>query len=178
MNIPPRPAPRHVPTLTEVIEAPSSAVAEIPESPPAERAASFIEEQTVLMPVLDPVPAPAFAAPEPVVAPVAPAPDLSHAAIPRSLLVDPAPPLPASTPSPAAPAVVVDEALIAQRVLVDLQRQIDGMLEYRLRETLAPILARATDALMRDLRQELSKTMKDVVARSVAQEVARQRSRG
>jgi hypothetical protein len=170
MNIPPRPAPRHVPTLTEVIEAPSTpALIEEVQAMPAQ------------VPVLEPVSVP-FAAPEPVsVAPVtvaAPAPDLSHAAIPRSLLVDPAPPLPASTPSPAAPAVVVDEALIAQRVLVDLQRQIDGMLEYRLRETLAPILARATDALMRDLRQELSKTMKDVVARSVAQEVARQRSRG
>ncbi len=75
------------------------------------------------------------------------------------------------------PGVVVDEALIAQRVLVDLQRQVDGMLEYRLREAMAPILARATDALMRDLRQELSKTMNDVVARAVAQEVARQRSR-
>ena len=75
------------------------------------------------------------------------------------------------------PGGVVDEALIAQRVLVDLQRQVDGMLEYRLREAMAPILARATDALMRDLRQELSKTMNDVVARAVAQEVARQRSR-
>ncbi|HRH18425.1 MAG TPA: hypothetical protein PKV17_14380 [Aquabacterium sp.] len=85
--------------------------------------------------------------------------------------------MPASTVEPAVPGVVVDEALIAQRVLVDLQRQVDGMLEYRLREAMAPILARATDALMRDLRQELSKTMNDVVARAVAQEVARQRSR-
>jgi hypothetical protein len=147
MNIPPRPAPRHVPTLTEVIEAPST-----PE---------LIEEEQV-------VPAAVAVA----------APDLSQAAIPRSLLIDPPAPLAAAIPASTAPAVVVDEALIAQRVLVDLQRQIDGMLEYRLRETLAPILARATDALMRDLRQELSKTMKDVVARSVAQEVARQRSRG
>ena len=113
----------------------------------------------------------------PPVAPVPPAPDLSQLPIPRSLLIDPAPPLPASTVEPAVPGVVVDEALIAQRVLVDLQRQVDGMLEYRLREAMAPILARATDALMRDLRQELSKTMNDVVARAVAQEVARQRSR-
>jgi hypothetical protein len=70
------------------------------------------------------------------------------------------------------------EAQISQRVMADLQRQIDGMLEYRLREALAPILARTSEALVRELRQELSKTMKDVVARSVAQEVARQRSRG
>jgi len=170
MNIPPRPAPRHVPTLTEVIEAPSTA-------------APLMDEQVMpaSVPVLEPAPVP-FAAPESdSVAPVtvaAPAPDLSQAAIPRSLLVDPPAPLAVPLPASTTPAVVVDEALIAQRVLVDLQRQIDGMLEYRLRETLAPILARATDALMRDLRQELSKTMKDVVARSVAQEVARQRSRG
>ena len=158
MNIPPRPAPRHVPTLTEVIE-----------SPPA-----------AFEPVVEPVPEPVSVAPAPLapaVAPVPPAPDLSQLPIPRSLLIDPAPPLPASTVEPAVPGVVVDEALIAQRVLVDLQRQVDGMLEYRLREAMAPILARATDALMRDLRQELSKTMNDVVARAVAQEVARQRSR-
>ncbi len=72
----------------------------------------------------------------------------------------------------------LDEAAITQRVTLDLQRQIDGMLEYRLREALAPILARTSEALVRELRQELSKTMKDVVSRSVAQEVARQRSRG
>ena len=64
-----------------------------------------------------------------------------------------------------------------QRVHADLQRQIDGMLEYRLREAMAPVLARTTELLVRELRQELSKTMKDVVARAVAQEVARQRSR-
>jgi hypothetical protein len=71
----------------------------------------------------------------------------------------------------------IDEAQIVQRVHADLQRQIDGMLEYRLREAMAPVLARTTELLVRELRQELSKTMKDVVARAVAQEVARQRSR-
>lgn len=72
---------------------------------------------------------------------------------------------------------MLDEAQIAQRVLADVQRQIDGMLEYRLREALAPILLRSTEALVRELRQELAKTMKDVVARSVTQEIARQRPR-
>jgi hypothetical protein len=143
--------------LTEVIEAPPVALESVPEPAP------------------EPVAVPVTAVPA---APTAtPAPDLSQLPIPRSLLIDPAPPLPTPPAAPAASGVVVDEAAITQRVLTDLQRQIDGMLEYRLREALAPILARATDALMRDLRQELSKTMNDVVARAVAQEVARQRSR-
>lgn len=80
--------------------------------------------------------------------------------------------LPAGEPAPA-----LDETQITQRVLTDIQRQIDGMLEYRLRETLAPLMARASEALVRELRQELSKTMRDVVSRAVAQEIARQRSR-
>ncbi len=91
-------------------------------------------------------------------------------------------PLPSAAPAGARPGsdvrgLAIDEAQIVQRVHADLQRQIDGMLEYRLREAMAPVLARTTELLVRELRQELSKTMKDVVARAVAQEVARQRSR-
>ena len=208
MNTPMRPAtPRHVPTLTEVIE----------EDSLHEPAAQVTAE-----PALEAQPQPQLPVPElsmPFAQPAPPpVPDLQDAPIRRSMLVDrsawgattapgvlsaplraaalptsPSQPVLRQTASPglhAGAAAVgasgianaagagVDEALITQRVLADLQRQIDGMLEYRLRETLAPILARTTEALVRELRQELSKTMKDVVARSVAQEVARQRSRG
>lgn len=115
MSIPPRGAPAHLPTLTEVIEdGPTEAVQAVPSM---------------------------------------------AVAMPRS------------------PATAFDEALATQRVLADVQRQVDGMLEYRLRESLAPILARTSEALIRELRQELSRTLKDVVSRAVAQEVARQRSR-
>lgn len=69
------------------------------------------------------------------------------------------------------------EGQLAQRVLNDVQRQIDGMLEFRLREALAPVLARHSEAIVRDLKDELSRTMRDVVARSVAQEVAKLRPR-
>lgn len=210
MNTPMRPAtPRHVPTLTEVIEEDSL-------HEPAAQVTAEPELQVQPQPQL-PVPVPELSMPatQPAQPPV---PDLQDAPIPRSMLVDrsawgattapgvlsaplrsaalptsPSQPVSRQTASPSlhvgAAAVGasgaadpggagVDEALITQRVLADLQRQIDGMLEYRLRETLAPILARTTEALVRELRQELSKTMKDVVARSVAQEVARQRSRG
>ncbi len=69
------------------------------------------------------------------------------------------------------------EAQLSQRVLADLQRQLDLMLEVRLREALAPVLARAADALIRDARKELTTTLRDAVSRSVAQELARRDDR-
>ena len=80
------------------------------------------------------------------------------------------PPIP-----PASPAIT--EAQLTHRILTDVQRQIDLMLEYRLREALAPVLARATDNLVRESRSELASTLRDVVARAVAQEMSRHRSR-
>jgi hypothetical protein len=71
----------------------------------------------------------------------------------------------------------IQEDQIVQRVLADLQRQIDLMLETRMRETLTPALNRAGDALVRDLRHELASTLRDVIAQAVAQELARHRGR-
>lgn len=71
----------------------------------------------------------------------------------------------------------ISEAQLAQRVMGDVQRQIDGMLDFRLREAIGPVLARHTEALVKDLREELTRTMRDVVARSVAQEMAKLRQR-
>jgi hypothetical protein len=217
MNTPMRPSPRHVPTLTEVIDLPE---APLVQAEPGDAVVTDLplalaaETASVAAPVPEPlVEAPAAFAAKPVVetaaephvrttsaAPVAEPLNLQDAPIPRAMLVDrglertgftravpggyaeastnPVPGAsPVSTPAGSALGTAALEAQITQRVMVDLQRQIDGMLEYRLRETLAPILARTSEALVRELRQELSKTMKDVVARSVAQEVARQRSR-
>ena len=96
-----------------------------------------------------------------------------------------APPRPVQTLSDAAPpgspvpayTAPVDEAAIAKRVLEDVQRQLDLMLEYRLRDVLGPMLARLSDALIREARDELASTLRDVVARAVAQEVERHRGR-
>jgi hypothetical protein len=71
----------------------------------------------------------------------------------------------------------VEEDQIVQRVFGDLQRQVDLMLETRIKETLSPALTRATDQLVRDVRTELASTLRDVVARAVAQELARHRGR-
>jgi hypothetical protein len=104
-----------------------------------------------------------------------------------------APPSAPPVAAPAAPAVEADvvapgarpppitsvltEEQLVQRVLADVQRQVDLMLEYRLREILTPILTRATDAVIRDTRTELASTLRDVVARAVTQELSRHRSR-
>jgi hypothetical protein len=64
---------------------------------------------------------------------------------------------------------------LAEKVLQDIQRQLDLMLETRMRETLAPALTRATDTLVREMRHELASTLRDVVNRAVAQELARHR---
>ena len=95
------------------------------------------------------------------------------------------PPLARATPaaSSASPAsrsgdlveALPSEAQLVQRVLADLQRQTDLMLDYRLREVLTPLLARATDNLIREARGELASTLRDMVARAVAQEMARHR---
>ncbi len=69
------------------------------------------------------------------------------------------------------------EAEITQHVLADVQRQVELMLEYRMREALAPILARATDMLIRDTRKQLANALHEMVAQAVAQEMSRHRDR-
>jgi len=82
------------------------------------------------------------------------------------------------TRGPAAvPPVWPGEDALVRQVLGEVQRQVDGVLEYRVREVLTPILARATDAIVREARHELARSLRDVVAQCVAQELQRQRSR-
>ena len=85
--------------------------------------------------------------------------------------------MPAAVPAAPARIADIDEAQLAQRILADVQRQVDLMLEYRLREALLPALARATDALVKDARHELASTLKDVVQRAVSLEMAKHRTR-
>jgi hypothetical protein len=78
---------------------------------------------------------------------------------------------------PSAVPALPSEGQMIQQVLADVSRQVELMLEYRMRETLAPILARATDTMIRDTRNQLVNTLHEMVARAVAQEMARHRDR-
>jgi translation elongation factor EF-Tu-like GTPase len=69
----------------------------------------------------------------------------------------------------------IDERQLKERILVDLQQQIDAVIEYRMREVLTPILTRATDSIVRDARAELSRSLRTLIDQSVAQELRRQR---
>ncbi len=169
-----RPHPAQVPTLTEIIDVQGQASAQPSVNPPAGAppAVAPAKPWTAASPVASarpPVPFDAL----PVLGEVvtSPAAEPLTPAQSRSL------PQPASAqPQPNVPPVV-SEAQLAHRVLSDVQRQVDSMLEFRLKEAMAPLLARHTEAIARDLRDELNRTLKDVVARSVAQELAKLRQR-
>jgi len=151
-----RPHPAQVPTLTEIIDLQGQAAA-VPVVP-----ATLVKAVPTATAVRPPLPLDAL----PVLGEVV--------STPAEGASEPAVTVPASLPD-ASPAV--SEAQLAHRVLSDVQRQIDGMLEFRLKEAMAPLLARHTEAIARDLRDELNRTLKDVVARSVAQELAKLRQR-
>jgi hypothetical protein len=73
--------------------------------------------------------------------------------------------------------VTIDEELLIQHVLVDVQRQVDRMFEFRVRETIGPAFARLLEGFIQETRHDLELTLRDVVRRAVAQELARHRPR-
>lgn len=85
--------------------------------------------------------------------------------------------------APTAPAALrgpgtgFDEALFTQQLLAELQQQIDAQLEQRLRDGLAPALARVENELVAELRQDLSAALPEMVAHAVAKALARRRER-
>lgn len=61
-----------------------------------------------------------------------------------------------------------DAQAITRGVLAELGPRIDAIFEARLREALAPALARAADGLIRHARDELTLVMRDLVQEAVA----------
>lgn len=151
MNFPTRPHPANVPTLTEVIEFNPEGGQLLP--------VPVVVESPLLAPDIDLAPMP--------VAEVA----SSQSMVPLASIPHVVPARQVEVTEPE-----VSEAQLSQRILTDVQRQIDSMLEFRLRESMQPLLAQFTETLMQDLRDELSRTMRDVVTRAVAQEVAKLRN--
>ena len=158
MSTTPRQQSHRLPVLTEVVPSARSApppVAEVIEPPPPPPP-----------PPRAPVAPPAFAATAPsALSPLPPSPP------------PPAPRVAAPAPVAAPVAPPLSEEAVVQRVLADVQRQLDLVFEYKLRELLTPALARIADSLIRDTRNELATTLREVVTRAVAQELHRHRGR-
>ena len=79
---------------------------------------------------------------------------------------------PAPDPTPAVPEAT-DAGDSSARILASVQRQLDASFESRMREAIAPALARCADALIRDLQVELEATLPGLVERAVEQERVR-----
>lgn len=78
---------------------------------------------------------------------------------------------------PAGAPTAVDAQALIEQVLAELAPRIDRLFEARLREALAPALARAADGLIRDTRAELSATLHDLVQEAVARVLQERRDR-
>jgi phage terminase Nu1 subunit (DNA packaging protein) len=65
------------------------------------------------------------------------------------------------------------EQEICERVLQQLLDRIDFVLEQRVRDNLADVLQTAVDHLATDIRQGLQRSLAEVIARAVTQEISR-----
>jgi hypothetical protein len=79
-----------------------------------------------------------------------------------------------STPAPPPPETTLAPATeLTAEVLFELNQRIDSLFEARLREALAPALARAAEGLIREARQELSAVLEAMVRDAVTRAIER-----
>ena len=81
----------------------------------------------------------------------------------------------ASAPTDAFGQGTSDDSGLAAELLASIQDRIDTLFEARLREAVAPALARAVDGLLRELGPELASALRETAERAVDQELARRR---
>ncbi len=60
-----------------------------------------------------------------------------------------------------------------ERVLAEVMRELDGVLEAQLRNVLAPLLQQAAETAIRETRERLSATLQQIIEQAVTQELAR-----
>ena len=90
------------------------------------------------------------------------------------------PATPARGDAQVAPETLMAEALmqetrIVSKVIERLQPRIDVLFEHRLREALAPTVARVYAALADDVRKELARKIREAVEQAVNEEMGRHR---
>ena len=81
----------------------------------------------------------------------------------------------ALAPTDASAQITPDDPGLAAELLASIQDRIDTLFQARLREAVAPALARAVDGLLRELGPELASAMRETAERAVAQELVRRR---
>ncbi|HEX6016527.1 MAG TPA: hypothetical protein VFZ28_00350 [Burkholderiaceae bacterium] len=100
-------------------------------------------------------------------------------------LPPPAPPAVSPPQGPPPDAEVAPEALLAEvwlqesriaaRVIERLQPRIDLLFEHRLRDALAPMVARVYNAVADEARKELAHRLREAVEQAIAEELGRHR---
>ena len=75
--------------------------------------------------------------------------------------------------APAIESVSVGTQALVKEVLLELQPRIDMLFQSRLREALAPALARAADGLIREARSELGSALHELVNDAVRRALQR-----
>lgn len=64
------------------------------------------------------------------------------------------------------------ELKLNERVLRQILRRVDFVIEHRVKEALSDVLQQATDDMVKEIRRGLHVTLEDVIKRAVAQEIA------
>ncbi len=72
--------------------------------------------------------------------------------------------------------VSADASLLAQSIAADLQAHIDRVLDARIHAALEPVLQQAISRVIEETRRELASTLRDGMARALAQQSSRHRN--
>lgn len=77
--------------------------------------------------------------------------------------------------APSASIMPIDEAQLTQRILEQIEQQLDIMFSERLSPLMVAVLDRAADELAAHARNELASTLQGIVRQAVSQELAQRR---
>lgn len=65
------------------------------------------------------------------------------------------------------------EKTLNENVLRQLLTRVDNVLEHRVRDSLADVLQTAVDGLANDIRAGLSKSLEEIIQRTISQEISK-----
>lgn len=97
-------------------------------------------------------------------------------AVPETPAPQPQPQAATGTPGLSAQDLEQLEKTLRENVMRQLLGRVDFVLEHRVRDGLADVLQTAVDGLARDIRQGLTKSLEEVVHRTISQELSKLQS--